>query len=343
MLRSWASGTAALLLLVAACAGPQKLVSSSSEPPASPSAESSPSPPPSPIAPLTIVSVAFHAGEVGFAYSPVTPTAKGGAPPYNWTVSGGSFPGGLVMGPAGMVSGAPTATGTFLFTVHVSDTAGGSATISTSIAVSKHIAVAGTCPTGHPCLVEAGCVTACGVFGHASGGVAPLAYKVVAGTLPTGMGLNGLSLTNAFPPPAKDWIFTVRVTDAIGATAQTTAKFHVFPHIAFTGLLSADCSGGGTWGSGCTMQPQLTYTLGTPGLAVPPVKLTVTKGTALPKDVVFTAKNGTVTGTFPGQKTCPSNGYDAVVKLVLVDGSICSPGVYCSSGPATVTIHLLRC
>ncbi|OLC50005.1 MAG: hypothetical protein AUH80_00010 [Chloroflexi bacterium 13_1_40CM_4_65_16] len=339
-MRSWASGIVVLLLLMAGCAAPQKLASSSSPPPASPSAASSLSP--SPIAPLAIASVAFHAGEIGFAYAPVMATANGGVPPYRWAVTAGSFPGGLVMGATGKVSGTPSATGNFLFTVQVADAVGGSASIGTSIAVSKHISVAAACPTRQPCSVEAGCVTACGVFGHASGGVAPFTYKVVAGALPTGMGLNGFSLTKAFPSPAKDWIFSVRVTDAIGATAQTTAKFHVFPHIAFTGALAASCSGGGTWGTGCTMQPALPYTLGTPGLALPPVKFSVISGPPLPKDVKFTAQNGTVTGIFPGQ-TCPSTGYDAVVKLVLVDGSICSSGTYCSSAPATVTVHLLRC
>jgi len=284
------------------------------------------------------VSVAFHSGELGFAYAPVAPTAKGGVPPYNWTVSGGSFPGGLVMSPAGSISGTPRATGTFVFAVQVGDSVGGSATISTSIAVSKHITVAATCPTGQPCLVEAGCLTACGVFGHASGGVTPLTYRLVAGALPTGMGLSGLSLTNVFPSPAKDWIFTVRITDAIGATAQISAKFRVFPHIAFTGLLTASCSGGTTT---CAMQPQLPYTLGTPGLALPPVKVTLVSGQALPVGYSFTASKGLVSGSVP--HSCPGLAYDAQIKLVLVDGSICSPGVYCSSAPATVRITFTRC
>src|SRR5256712_1999203 len=254
---------------MAGCAAPQKLASSSSPPPASPSAASSLSP--SPIAPLAIASVAFHAGEIGFAYAPVMATANGGVPPYRWAVTAGSFPGGLVMGATGKVSGTPSATGNFLFTVQVADAVGGSASIGTSIAVSKHISVAAACPTRQPCSVEAGCVTACGVFGHASGGVAPFTYKVVAGALPTGMGLNGFSLTKAFPSPAKDWIFSVRVTDAIGATAQTTAKFHVFPHLAFTAPLTAPCTG--IRGAGCVAT--LKYTLGTPGLPSPKVNTTV--------------------------------------------------------------------
>ena len=299
-----------------------------------------PSPSPSFVPPLSIVSVAFHAGELGFGYAPVTPAVKGGVPPYAWTISGGSFPNGLVMSPDGAVSGTPSVTGTFVFSLKVTDSANASAMISTSIAISKHIAVVGICTTAQPCLVEAGCVTACGVFGNQSGGVAPFTYKVVAGVLPAGMSLSGFSVTKAFPSPAKDWIFTVMVTDAIGATAKTTAKFHVFPHIAFSGQLTASCNG--YWISGCTMSPQLQYTLGTPNLAQPKVKTTLVSGPALPGGSTFTARSGIVTGLIP-QQTCPSSGYDAVVRLVLVDGSICSQGTFCASAPATVTIHLLSC
>jgi len=321
---------------MAGCASPQKLASSSSEQPTSPSAASSPSPSPSPLAPLAIASVAFHAGELGFAYAAVTPTAKGGVPPYSWTISGGSFPGGLAMSSTGKVSGTPSAMGNFLFTVQVADSVGGSASIGTSIAVSKHIAVAAACPTRQPCLVEAGCITACGGFGHASGGVAPFTYKVVAGALPTGMGLNGFSLTKAFPSPAKDWIFSVRVTDAVGATAQTAAKFHVFPHIAFTAPLTAPCTG--IRGAGCVAT--LKYTLGTPGLSSPKVNTTVSGPGSPPKGWSAVASNGTVTVTTPAPACSGSATFKWTLTLVLVDGSVCSSGVYCASSPATVAVIL---
>jgi len=49
--------------------------------------------------------------------------ARGGEPPYTWSVSTGSLPGGLSLDPAeGVISGKPTTAGQFYFTVHVSDT-----------------------------------------------------------------------------------------------------------------------------------------------------------------------------------------------------------------------------
>ena len=140
----------------------------------------------------------------------------------------------------------------------------------------------------------------CGVFGNQTGGVSPFIYKITAGVIPAGMGLSGFSLTKAFPSPAKDWVFTVTITDAVGATAKTTAKFHVFPHIAFTAPVTATCNG--YWISGCTMQPQLQYILGTPNLTQPTVKVTLMSGPALPTGSSFTARSGMVSGSIPGQE-----------------------------------------
>jgi hypothetical protein len=44
----------------------------------------------------------------------------------------------------------------------------------------------------------------------------------------------------------------------------------------------------------------------------------------------------------PGS-ACPSSGLLATVTLVLVDQSLCGPGVNCSSGQATLTVRLASC
>lgn len=60
-------------------------------------------------------------GTVGVGYSQ-TVTATGGAPPYTWSVTSGSLPGGLNLdGPSGTISGVPTSAGTFPFSIRVSD------------------------------------------------------------------------------------------------------------------------------------------------------------------------------------------------------------------------------
>jgi hypothetical protein len=148
------------------------------------------------------------------------------------------------------------------------------------------------------------------------------------------MGLSSFTLTKAFPAPAtqagKDWVFTVRVTDGIGATAETTAKFHVYPHIAFVPAVGAKANCTSPTRGGCTAT--LIYAVGTPGLATPKVNVQVTQGPALPAGYTATADNGTLTFTVPST-------YSGVVKLVVIDTSTCGPNLYCASLPATVTIN----
>jgi Putative Ig domain len=328
------------LVVGAGCAAPQGVVKQKPAGEVATSPTDPPTPSPSP-PPLAISAAPFHAGEIGFTYTPVSPTATGGVPPYRWEIADGALPTGLGMASSGNVTGTPTILGTFLFSIRVSDSAGATAALQSSISIARRLVVTGNpCTPVSPCSVEAGCVTVCGVFGFQSGGIGPFKYKVTSGALPTGMALNGFSITNAFPAPAsqagKDWVFTVRVTDAIGATAETTAKFHVFPHIAFTGALSAVCTG--TWSNGCTFPQPLAYRLGTPGLAQATVKVV----SGLPS-LPFLAQGLTVTGITGNTNPCPASGYiNSAVKIVVQDTSTCGANLYCASSPATVNVTL-RC
>jgi hypothetical protein len=65
----------------------------------------------------------FPAGTVGSAYSGQSFTASGGTGPYTFAVTSGTFPPGLTLASGGGISGTPTATGTFVFTVTATDTA----------------------------------------------------------------------------------------------------------------------------------------------------------------------------------------------------------------------------
>jgi hypothetical protein len=49
--------------------------------------------------------------------------ARGGIPPYRWSVAAGSLPDGISVTPAGMLVGRPAKAGTFSFTVAVEDSA----------------------------------------------------------------------------------------------------------------------------------------------------------------------------------------------------------------------------
>ncbi len=66
-------------------------------------------------------------GTVGTPYS-VQFFAVGGVQPYTWALVAGQFPPGLRLAKGGLLSGTPTTSGTFTFTVQVTDKAGAQAT-----------------------------------------------------------------------------------------------------------------------------------------------------------------------------------------------------------------------
>jgi len=300
-------------------------------------ASASPSPTPSPIAPLRIASAAFHAGELAFNYTTVTLKAAGGVAPYRWSLADGALPIGLALSDDGRVTGTPTATGSYLFTIRVDDSGGRTATQNSSIGVTKHITVSGICTTSAPCSVEAGCVTVCGVFGVQSGGVSPIKYRVTSGTAPTGMGIGAFALTKAFPAPrssaGQDWSFTVTATDAIGATAKTTASFHVFPHVALAAPAALQCS---LLTGPCTFQS--TYTLGTPNLPSVTARATVTGPSPAPS-ASASGVASSVSVTVGAGFTCPSGSHPTwTVAITISDASPCAANTYCSSRPVTVKV-----
>jgi hypothetical protein len=85
--------------------------------------------------PLTITTTSLPQGVVGTAYSQVL-IATGGTSSYTWSLASGTLPGGLqLIGVTGAITGTPTATGTFPFTIQVTDTNNATAQASLSIVV----------------------------------------------------------------------------------------------------------------------------------------------------------------------------------------------------------------
>jgi len=60
-------------------------------------------------------------GKVGTVYASTTVSASGGSAPYSYVVTSGAMPAGLTLSPAGVVSGSPTAAGSFNVTVTATD------------------------------------------------------------------------------------------------------------------------------------------------------------------------------------------------------------------------------
>ena len=96
-------------------------------------------PTPQPTPPLTIVTSGLSSGTVGMPYS-ATLSASGGTPPYSWAIVGGSLPPGLSLSSNGAITGTPSSTGSYDFTVQVTDSTTPipqTATVGLSISVSS--------------------------------------------------------------------------------------------------------------------------------------------------------------------------------------------------------------
>ena len=63
---------------------------------------------------------ALPSGNVGFAYSQNL-AATGGTPPYRWNLTSGSMPTGLALSSTGVITGVPTSSGSFQFTIQAAD------------------------------------------------------------------------------------------------------------------------------------------------------------------------------------------------------------------------------
>lgn len=81
---------------------------------------------------LTITTTSLANGTAGTAYSTIL-AATGGQVPYTWSVASGALPGGLSLSSTGVLSGTPTASGSFTFTAAVADSSSTKQTASQSL------------------------------------------------------------------------------------------------------------------------------------------------------------------------------------------------------------------
>ena len=157
--------------------------------------------------------------EVGRLFK-VTPGATGGLMPYTWSIAAGSaLPPDLTINPAtGVISGFPIAAGSFPVKVAVVDATGAQATIDLTINVVAKVAIT----TSRLKAGRVGRLYAARVA--ARGGVAPLRWALLGGTLPRGVRLDrATGLLTGTPRTAGLYRFTIAATDSLGVSS--TKKF----------------------------------------------------------------------------------------------------------------------
>jgi len=227
-------------------------------------------------------------GAVGTLYPPVSFAQAGGVGTITW--SSGTLPPGMSLTAAGILSGTPTAPGSFNITIRTAD-ANGCAGVATptlvvgcpSITITPPNTIApGTLPSG-----VTGVLYPSATFAQ-TGGVAPIAWSVSSGTLPAGMTFSSAGVLSGTPTViGSSFPFTVKATDANGCTGVLTVSLGVnakCPVIA----ISPTSLPAGTAGA---VYPALSFTQ--TGGAAP---VTWAASGALPAGMTFST-SGTLAGT----------------------------------------------
>ncbi|GEN13525.1 Putative Ig domain-containing protein [Myxococcus fulvus] len=201
-----------LIVSLAAC--------SSSPPPKLPDTpDSGPGPSDGGGTPLSLQTTSLPDAYLGESYaSPLV--ASGGTAPLIWSLAGGELPSGLSISDQGLVSGTPTAVGTFSATLQVEDASG------TRISKQFELTVL-TPPTLANANLSLGVVGAPYAFTFtASGGRPPLSLHLASGSLPAGLRLDALSLVGT-PTTAGTSTFTLEARDANSHSASAAFQLTV--------------------------------------------------------------------------------------------------------------------
>jgi hypothetical protein len=169
------------------------------------------------IAPLDARWSGVHGSEVGIPVS-ATLSATGGTGTFTWALAEGSdLPTGVVFGADGTISGTPRVAGTFAFTAQATDSEGRTATLNATLHVAAKLAF----KTVALRAAKVGKLYSAKL--KTSGGVSPLKWKLLRGTLPRGVNFaKKLGLFTGTPKREGSYRVTVQAIDGYGIKAQKT-------------------------------------------------------------------------------------------------------------------------
>src|SRR5215472_14688592 len=117
-------------------------------------------------------------------------SATGGVQPYAWTLASGNLPAAMSLSATGVISGTPTATGTFSFTVKVTDAESPAQSMTQALSLTINPASTGLNITSTSPLPGATLNSAYHTMVTASGGSAPYTFTLASNSsLPAGLSL----------------------------------------------------------------------------------------------------------------------------------------------------------
>jgi hypothetical protein len=150
-----------------------------------------------PPGPLEVLSSSLPSGTQGGYYSDVL-QASGGIGPYVWTVTAGNLPEGLELSPSGYLSGYPTESGTFTFTAQVTDSSLPNS-VTASVPLSLVLGSTDQLSITSPSALQGTQGTYLETGLEANGGFLPYSWALTAGSLPSGVSLNGYGYLTGTP------------------------------------------------------------------------------------------------------------------------------------------------
>jgi hypothetical protein len=185
-------------------------------------------PPPSPAQPpLQITTAGLTNATAGTPYTATLVASGGGS--LTWALAAGSLPAGLTLGSNGVISGTPSAPGTYTFTVRV-DSGGRSTSKQLSLVVREKLTASApadqTWEVGRPLQISI----------NATGGSPGYSWKL-SGTLPAKTGFIGdkgngsTSVVQGVPAEPGTFPVVLTVTDAAGVSADVKLTLTVAPKL----------------------------------------------------------------------------------------------------------------
>jgi hypothetical protein len=170
---------------------------------------------------LAVATQSLPTGEVGAVYT-ASLSAKGGTPPYRWSVKSGTLAAGLALAQNGSISGTPSAASAASVTFELQDSSSPVLTQSTTLPITVNAALAVT--TAALAGAQVGRVYTATLA--ASGGTPPLSWSISAGSLPAGLTLTPSTgvITGTPTAPLNSDALTFAVADSYAPAQQKSVN-----------------------------------------------------------------------------------------------------------------------
>lgn len=172
---------------------------------------------------MTITPASLPAVTAGTFYTQTLSTS-GGVGSYSYSLFDGLLPPGMNLSSSGVLSGSPTAAGSYDFIVEARDAnAIGTQKLYTMV-INPAVITLSTSGSlnGTVGVAQSANLTA-------SGGVAPYTYSLRAGSLPVGISFNSTGLFSGIPHSDGNYAITVRATDQLGQFAEGIFTYSIAP------------------------------------------------------------------------------------------------------------------